>query len=427
MRTERALLCLALLLPAAASAYTFTGITWSWQNHPIEDPFLLDADSFPADEVSGDDVEQAIIDAMASWNDAGLDLTLNYGGQISDGELLTDGFFNIFYTETYSGASEGTLAFAATWSTASGEGVDCDIVFVGENDYGAVNWSADAGGPGNGEVDVQAVAVHELGHCLGLGHSTSSSATMYAYYSYDRTLHSDDLDGAAALYDDACVDGDGDGYTDCPDSESEDCDDSNASISPGATEVCDGADDNCDGVIDSNEEITIALGTVGLYAATAWTSFGNAVQVDHDTALRGVRQKMSVEEGSRLVWTIYVAEASSGPYSLVYSGISNASDEAWQNSPVLHVALSADRVYQISLGVLSDEQTYWYDNSPDLDPQDGLTPLGSVYGVALGSGNHGIDANYLFPQELTLVQEADPDGDGQTGLCGDCDPDDPSA
>ncbi len=43
-----------------------------------------------------------------------------------------------------------------------------------------------------------------------------------------------------------CVDGDGDGF--CV--EDGDCDDSDSSINPNATEVCDGVDNNCDGVVD---------------------------------------------------------------------------------------------------------------------------------------------------------------------------------
>ncbi len=43
-----------------------------------------------------------------------------------------------------------------------------------------------------------------------------------------------------------CVDNDSDGYTGC----NGDCDDGNAAIKPGAAEVCDGADNDCNGLID---------------------------------------------------------------------------------------------------------------------------------------------------------------------------------
>jgi hypothetical protein len=43
-----------------------------------------------------------------------------------------------------------------------------------------------------------------------------------------------------------CVDNDSDGYTGC----NGDCNDANAAIKPGAAEVCDGADNDCNGLID---------------------------------------------------------------------------------------------------------------------------------------------------------------------------------
>lgn len=53
------------------------------------------------------------------------------------------------------------------------------------------------------EVDAQSIATHEIGHLLGLDHSASVSATMYASYQGGtgaRTLHPDDTAGVCALY-----------------------------------------------------------------------------------------------------------------------------------------------------------------------------------------------------------------------------------
>ena len=60
----------------------------------------------------------------------------------------------------------------------------------------------------------------------------------------------DDDDSAAGDDDTGPVDADGDGYE-----ETEDCDDANADVYPGAEQVCDESDDNdCDGIIDPAED-----------------------------------------------------------------------------------------------------------------------------------------------------------------------------
>jgi hypothetical protein len=54
-----------------------------------------------------------------------------------------------------------------------------------------------------GNYSLRTVYLHELGHALGLGHSSDTSAVMYAYYGGPRcALTQDDVDGVSALYPD---------------------------------------------------------------------------------------------------------------------------------------------------------------------------------------------------------------------------------
>ncbi|MHC4750749.1 MAG: matrixin family metalloprotease [Planctomycetota bacterium] len=55
--------------------------------------------------------------------------------------------------------------------------------------------------PFNGQFDFYTVALHELGHSLGLGHSTVVGSVMYPFYGGAlRTLTADDIAGIQAIY-----------------------------------------------------------------------------------------------------------------------------------------------------------------------------------------------------------------------------------
>jgi len=65
-------------------------------------------------------------------------------------------------------------------------------------------WSDGPSSASGGQWDIQGIMVHEYGHALGLGHSSTSSATMYfaaaSGGNANRKIASDDINGVKALY-----------------------------------------------------------------------------------------------------------------------------------------------------------------------------------------------------------------------------------
>ena len=423
MSAERSRFAAVLFLafPAVATGYALTGAHWNWQDHAFEDPIRLDTGEWPAAYGPASDIEDRITDAMDAWNDAGLDLHLDYGGQISDGDLAIDGYWDITYVSG-SGSTYGpALAFAGTWMWDDSAGNDCDIVFLDENQYGSIAWSSDASGPSSGTYGIEEVALHELGHCIGLDHASARSSVMYATYQGLDELAQDDIDGANAVHGaTACVDGDGDGYSDCD----LDCDDSNAALNPGAGEVCDGIDGNCDGVIDQYDELELSFlsgGTAPL--RDHWYAAGNAFVADHATMLVRVEQAAEMDAGMRLVWTVYGSSDGGSTWDLVRSERAVATSGTHQTSPDLFIPLIAGDAYIVQLGGMGEDLEMRYGSAGSLSSVGPLTPLGMAYGRAIGDASV-VDSDYVLSQTLTVADEADPDGDGQTALCGDCAPDD---
>ena len=96
------------------------------------------------------------------------------------------------------GSSGSAIATTYWWYDGS-RILDADIVFWD----GAFRFFAGSSGCSGGFY-IEDIAAHEFGHALGLGHSTSPTATMYpSAFTCDssiRSLDSDDISGVRALY-----------------------------------------------------------------------------------------------------------------------------------------------------------------------------------------------------------------------------------
>ena len=91
-----------------------------------------------------------------------------------------------------------TLAVTTTWRSGN-DRTEGDIIF-----NTAKTWNSYDGPLQSGVIDLQRVAIHELGHLLGLDHPDEASQTVQAimnsHVSNQDTLASDDIAGGQALY-----------------------------------------------------------------------------------------------------------------------------------------------------------------------------------------------------------------------------------
>lgn len=147
--------------------------------------------------------------AMDAWSRAGGSLRVTYGGTTGGcGVQVADGLNTISFNncDNYFSASQscaGILAVSGIirympnqtktiGSTRYAKAIESNMSF---NPYGLCNFS--------NRCQLQEIATHEMGHALGLGHSTESIATMAPYVHFDNrcaSLMADDLQGITAIY-----------------------------------------------------------------------------------------------------------------------------------------------------------------------------------------------------------------------------------
>lgn len=169
----------------ALNGYWWAQRTASWGYNPAGKPETL----------SGD--QQAAGSGASAWNTTGANFAFTGGGGSGNGTGACGGGLDGANTAGWAPQSGSVLAVTCTWFNQSGNpkpAIEFDMQFDPE-------WNWTTGSPV--QVDFASVATHEFGHALGLGHSASGSAVMYASYSQGSIKQSptgDDVAGILAIY-----------------------------------------------------------------------------------------------------------------------------------------------------------------------------------------------------------------------------------
>jgi hypothetical protein len=180
----------ALLASSAAGAFSLLGPVWDGGRAPM---FFgaLDDSSF----------ENAFVSAARDWEDASdFDFALSGDDEpacdrdLFGGGELTNGAE--FATRDCDGAFLGFDTLAVTMlESERGAFVAAGMIFNGDLD-----WTLYDGLWDDAEPDFRRVALHELGHWLGLDHENGAAAIMQSFASSIDSLQGDDVAGARFLY-----------------------------------------------------------------------------------------------------------------------------------------------------------------------------------------------------------------------------------
>ena len=172
------LFVIACLVAGSLSAYVLLSPRRTWDSDPNVRVDSRGQASIASTDMGRNATRNAITSSVA-WNGAGTGTRLTATVGSVSGWRLGDGIPMLNFRDPQGACTQNCLAATFTgFYQSRGNGTyriyDADIVT-----NTAHNW-ADAGDPCSGtEYRIEGVMVHEVGHGLGLGHTSVSGATMF--------------------------------------------------------------------------------------------------------------------------------------------------------------------------------------------------------------------------------------------------------
>ena len=193
-----------VFMASEAAAYTYIDECGpTWEQLPVT-YYIDEAGTEQYDDFA--EVEASIQSSFNSWSQpCCTDFQSEYGGPVDPDEV--DAPLISFHDHEWPASYGGPDTLAVTMVLLD---EDCHIdeapIYFNSAHHDFVDGD-EVPLEGNA-ADLEAVAAHEVGHLLGLGHSEFLEATMYSAYlggTEPRELHEDDIDGVCSLYPTECV------------------------------------------------------------------------------------------------------------------------------------------------------------------------------------------------------------------------------
>ena len=178
-----------LIISTAVNAYELIGWRWQYNNIVFHTGFNSGEDG-----TSAADYQSALNDAINSWNSES-----NFQYDINSAYIdpcAAGGDNSASFESDICGAAFGdnALAVASTFYSNGGGTIYSDIFFNSSYNWGIHN---NNGSP----YDFKRVALHEVGHTLGIGHEENNSSIMNPGYQGNvTTIQPDDINGIRAIY-----------------------------------------------------------------------------------------------------------------------------------------------------------------------------------------------------------------------------------